>query len=373
MTTLKTTPQPALEVLLNGVTEGGDLSRDDIRFLLGLTREEDIQLLFRAAQCMRRRYFGDKVFLYGFLYFSTFCRNNCLFCHFRKLNTGLERYRKRPSEIVEAARNMAASGVHLIDLTMGEDPEFFDRGEYGFDRLVRLVRSVRKETGLPVMVSPGVVPPHVLDQLADAGADWYACYQETHTPSLFHGLRRGQRYDVRMAAKVSAKRSGLLIEEGIMSGVGETAVDIAASIAMMRSLGADQVRIMTFVPQEGTPLAGATAPDSLRELLTIAVMRLAFPDRLIPASLDVDGHAGLKRRLDAGANVVTSLVPPGSGLSGVANSALDIEDARRTPEGIGPILSECRLRPAKLSEYFFWLESRKAMAEQPGNEERIAC
>jgi len=373
MITLKTKPQAFLEVMLNSVTEGGDMSRDDIRFLLGLTREEEIQLLFRAARCMRRRYLGDKVFLYGFLYFSTFCRNNCRFCHFRKLNTRLKRYRKRPSEIVEAARNMAASGVHLIDLTMGEDPAFFDRGEYGFTRLVRLVRAVRKETGLPVMVSPGVVPSHVLDQLAEGGADWYACYQETHTPSLFHGLRRGQRYDERMAVKVSARRSGLLIEEGIMSGVGETAADIADSIAMMRFLDADQVRIMTFVPQEGTPMAGLPAPDNLRELLTIAVMRLAFPDRLIPASLDVDGHAGLKRRLDAGANVVTSLVPPGSGLSGVANSALDIEDARRTPENIASILAECRLRPAELGDYFFWLESRKAMAEQPGNEERVAC
>ncbi len=83
----------------------------------------------------------------------------------------------------------------------------------------------------------------------------------------------------------------------------------------MREIGADQVRVMTFVPQEGTPMAGRAAPDSTREMVVIAVLRLAFPDRLIPASLDVGGLAGLKMRLDAGANVVTSLAVPGGAFS----------------------------------------------------------
>ena len=51
---------------------------------------------------------------------------------------------------------------------------------------------------------------------------------------------------------------------------------------------------MTFVPQKGTPLDGHAPGKPQKELLTISVMRLLFPDRLIPASLDVDGLAGLK-------------------------------------------------------------------------------
>ena len=70
-----------------------------------------------------------------------------------------------------------------------------------------------------------------------------------------------------------------------MSGVGERAADIAASIEAMRAMDADQVRVMTFVPQAGTPMAGLPAPDNRRELLTIAVMRLAFPDRPLPIEL----------------------------------------------------------------------------------------
>jgi len=45
--------------------------------------------------------------------------------------------------------------------------------------------------------------------------------------------------------------------------------------------------------------------------------------------LDVDGLAGLKQRLEAGANVVTTIVPPGRGLAGVVRHSLDIEDGKR--------------------------------------------
>ena len=94
-------------------------------------------------------------------------------------------------------------------------------------------------------------------------------------------------------------------------------------------------------------------------MLTIAVLRLSFPDRLIPASLDVDGLTGLQSRLEAGANVVTSLVPPGFGLAGVAQKSLDIDDARRTAASIIPELEKLGLQPASMKDYAAWLENRR--------------
>ena len=73
-------------------------------------------------------------------------------------------------EIASAARQLAASGVHLIDLTLGEDPEFFRTDDAGISRLEHLVRRVSQETGLPVMISPGVVSGESLGKLSEAGA-----------------------------------------------------------------------------------------------------------------------------------------------------------------------------------------------------------
>jgi methylornithine synthase len=91
-------------------------------------------------------------------------------------------------------------------------------------------------------------------------------------------------------------------------------------------------------------------------------MRICMPDRLIPASLDIDGLAGLKQRLNAGANVVTSLVPSGGGLAGVAQSELDIEAGGRSVAGIQRVLEECGLLPAAPAQYREWINQRRKVA-----------
>jgi methylornithine synthase len=346
---------------LNAILEKADqeqrLDTGEIVFLLDLNRKSQIDAVFEAAGNLRFRHFGDRIFLYGFLYISTFCRNQCNFCYYRSTNALPARYRRDVSEITEATRSLAESGVHLIDLTLGEDPQYFQ--DQGFEQFIQLVEAVRRTTDLPVMVSPGVVPAGVLTDLARSGVSWYACYQETHNRDLFKKLRPGQNFAARLENKKLAGQLGLLTEEGLLCGVGESARDIADSIEAMRLLEISQMRAMTFVPQAGTPMQAWKRPDPLREMLIIAVLRLAFPDRLIPASLDVDGLTGLQSRLEAGANVVTSLVPPGFGLAGVAQKSLDIADARRTTAGILPELEKLGLQPASIEDYLTWLENRR--------------
>ncbi len=339
------------------------ITTEDIVFILQLRDKDHIDALFETARHLRSIHFQENIFLYGFLYTSTYCRNNCRFCYYRVSNKEALRYRKEETQILEAALDLAQSGVHLVDLTMGEDPEFFDNKKGGFEQLICLAEKVKETTGLPIMVSPGVVPGPVLEKLAAAGVTWYACYQETHRRSLFEQLRPGQSYDARLNSKTSAHKYNLLTEEGILVGVGETPEDIAHSIEVIRTLDADQVRAMNFVPRQGTPMENHPPPDPLRELQTIALLRLVFPDRLIPATLDVEGLAGLKQRLEAGANVVTSIVPPQQGLAGVAQSFLDIADARRTTTSVLPVLEECGLHPAAYDEYLDWIKTRRTRME----------
>jgi methylornithine synthase len=132
----------------------------------------------------------------------------------------------------------------------------------------------------------------------------------------------------------------------------------------MRLMEASQMRAMSFVPQQGTPMQSWKRPDSLREMLIIAVLRLAFPDRLIPATLDVAGLAGLHNRLEAGANVVTSLVPPGFGLAGVAQNSLDIADARRTTASILLELGKLGMQSASMEEYLDWINNRRRKVDR---------
>lgn len=358
-----------LDTILDKAVQHGAITTQDMVYLLQLTQPADRAKLYLAARQRRQSIFDNKVFLYGFVYFSTYCRNDCTFCYYRKSNSHCQRYRKTSREIVDIADALGESGVHLIDLTMGEDPQYLSNSQVGYQQLIEVVKMVKQATMLPIMISPGVVPREVLRQLQQAGAEWYACYQETHNRELYGRLRLNQEYEERWGIKVFAKTLGMLVEEGLLVGVGDNVQDAAHSLREMNKLGADQVRTMSFVPQPGTPLYNTTAVNSIYELNVIAVMRLLFPERLIPASLDVEGIQGLKQRLEAGANVITSIIPPDSGLAGVSQSTLDISEGYRTVMGVTPILRECGLEPATQQEYAQWLNRRLGY----GLKEGIVC
>jgi len=336
---------------------GSPPSKREALHLLRCRSIEDNFSLFTTASRVNSIHFANQVFLYGFLYFSTHCRRMCSFCFYRKANTKCPRYRKVPEEVADMARRLESSGVHLVDLTMGEDPMIHDGKKY--DLLVKLVRAVRDSVDISIMISPGVLPRKVLKSLKEAGADWYALYQETHNKTLFSTLRLGQGYDERMKAKIEAKREGLLIEDGILLGVGESDEDRVDSIFGMSRLGVSQVRAMGFIPQKGSPMEQRESPPIIDEMRTMAVMRLVHQDKLMPASLDIDGLKGLELRLASGPNVVTSIIPSNSGLAGVAQAHLGVDEGLRSVEGVKPFIERLGLRVASTKSYLRWVDDEK--------------
>ena len=80
-----------------------------------------------------------------------------------------------------------------------------------------------------------------------------------------------------------------------------------------------------------------------------------YPGALIPASLDADGIKGLEDRINAGANLITSIIPPKSGFMGVAHSVMDVDEGGRTVEEAAAILKRMGLRIASADEYLKFL------------------
>jgi methylornithine synthase len=130
---------------------------------------------------------------------------------------------------------------------------------------------------------------------------------------------------------------------------------------------------MNFVPQPGTPMEKNTPPAPRKEALILSVLRLVFPDRLIQATLDVAGLSGLEKRLDSGANVVTSIIPRGQGLAGVAQHSLDIEAGRRTHASVLEVLRTAGLQTANTEEYLAWINRRQRAIDASKVRGKIAC
>ncbi|MDR2461073.1 MAG: methylornithine synthase PylB [Deltaproteobacteria bacterium] len=327
------------------------LGHEELTRLILPKDEDERELLHSSARTLRKRFTGSLIFTYGFIYLSTICRNDCSFCFYRKSNGKSHRYRKTHEEVIRAAKSLAEQGVNLIDLTMGEDPDVEKRSY--LEDTATLIREVCQHTSMPVMISPGLISSYGLELFREAGALFYACYQETHSPSLFGLLRCGQSYAARWSAKKKAKKTGLKVEDGVLCGVGESVKDLANSILSMKELGAAQVRAMAYVPPPTGKKENSSPSKAARrrELDMIAALRLSFPNALIPASLDVEGVAGLLDRLNAGANLITSFVPASQGLAGVAQAALDIENESRSLHHVLPLLEQLGLTAASPQEY----------------------
>lgn len=328
------------DTALDRVREG-EFERSDIERLLSPRNEQERDLIFKTAREIKEKHFSNKIFLYGFIYFSTFCKNNCSFCFFRKENKVAPRYRKDREEIMEIAESLVQEGVNLLDLTSGDDPYF----QHNFDELLEIIKEISDlEDDVSMMVSPGVVNERRMKELRDAGVDWYALYQETHNPKLYEKLRLNQSFSEREKARKNAAKAGMMVEDGILLGVGETKEDLANSIFTMSKEDLGQARCMLFVRHEGVPLPKEGPPADYS--LVTALLRITNPSRLVPATLDVGGLKGIEGLLDAGANVVTSIILPNFQLAGVAQHEYGIENGERSPSSVESFLKKKGLKPA---------------------------
>lgn len=258
---------------------------------------------------------------------------------------------------MELSKNLRDAGINLVDLTMGEDPIIY---ENECAKLLEIIQAVRDAVDIGIMVSPGAVPEEIFLRMKEAGADFYACYQETYNFELFKKLRLYQDYQTRIDVRRWAKEAGMLSEDGMLVGVGETVEDRADFVMRMGPQGCEQIRAMSFVPQDGTPMSDLNTADSLNELLAIAIMRIMYPKSIIPATLDVEGISGMLDRLNAGANLITSIVPANKNLAGVAQHELDIENGNRSVEHVFSILKQIGKRPATNEEFQALLKDRKS-------------
>ena len=55
--------------IIEGLIENNEISREDLVFLLKNEDEEVSRMMFEEARKIRERFFGNKIFMYGFVYF----------------------------------------------------------------------------------------------------------------------------------------------------------------------------------------------------------------------------------------------------------------------------------------------------------------
>lgn len=285
-----------------------DLTDNELVRLIS-TDEYDEKLKARADE-VRRSIYGNDVYIRGLIEFTSFCRRNCLYCGLRRENHR-ERYRLTDEQIMDCCETGYSLGFRTFVLQGGEDAFFDDL------HICRIVGNIKERfPDCAVTLSIGEKPRESYLAYKKAGADRYLLRHETadlahygklHPPEMSHKNRMRCLYDL--------KELGYQTGTGFMVGSPfQTAESIVSDLRFMQKLQPEMIGIGPFIPAEGTPFAGYPAGELSLTLRLISIIRLMFPNALIPSTtaLGTIHPNGREMGLAAGANVVMPNLSPTS-------------------------------------------------------------
>ena len=81
--------------------------------------ENDDPWLLNEAKRLRRKWYGDQVYVRGLIEFSNYCKNDCYYCGIRCGNNMARRYRLTPQQIFDCCREGYELGFRTFVLQSG--------------------------------------------------------------------------------------------------------------------------------------------------------------------------------------------------------------------------------------------------------------
>ncbi len=153
-----------------------------------------------------------------------------------------------------------------------------------FDALLAMVRGVRG-LGMEACVTLGMLTQDQAQRLAEAGLTAYNHNLDTG-PDYYQKIISTRSYDDRLETLAAVRAAGLQMCCGGIIGMGESARDRAAMLAVLASFNPhpESVPINALVAVPGTPLEGQTSVDPLDFVRMIAVTRIVLPGSIVRLS-----------------------------------------------------------------------------------------
>lgn len=283
-------------------------TRDELLYLLNNISQEEIQYLVSKSDMIRKKHYGNKVYLRGLIEFTNYCVRNCKYCGIRVDNRNVERYRLTLEEILNCASVGNNLGYKTFVLQGGEDPYFND------ERMVEIVKAIKERyPDNAITLSLGERSYESYEKLFKAGADRYLLRHETATKSLYESLHPGASYDNRIKCLYDLKKIGYEIGAGFMVGLpNQSNEDLVNDLIFLKELKPHMCGIGPFIPQKDTPLRDEKGGTVEKTVMMLALLRLMLPKTLLPATTALGSidPLGREQGLKAGANVVMPNLSP---------------------------------------------------------------
>ncbi len=295
--------------LVNRLANEHRLDANGYYTLISSCNDEVLECLRKEAVRQSTEVFGHGIFVRGLIEISSYCHNDCMYCGLRCSNKDAVRYRLSDDEILECCANGYRMGLRTFVIQGGEDSAFSD------SRLVPLISEIHSRwKDVAVTLSLGERRKESYQALYDAGASRYLLRHEAADSVLYGKLHSAQMSQAnRIECVKNLMDIGYQTGMGMMIGVpGQTAESLVEDLLLMEQLRPQMIGIGPFIPHFNTPFKDNPSGSLNLVLLMLAVVRLMFPDALIPATtaLSTLSYEGRKSGILSGANVVMPNLSP---------------------------------------------------------------
>ena len=294
------------------------LTEEELRFLMSVTNEEDLQKIYKKAYQVKAKFVEPVAYYRGLIEFSNRCIKNCKYCGIRRDNDKVDRFDMSYEDIIKMAQWAYDHEYGSITLQSGErsDQEFVDY-------VVDLIKDIKKigDGSLGITMCVGEQSEESYRRMVEAGASRYLLRIETTNPDLYHKIHpRDDLHSFEM--RVECRKVGFQVGTGVMIGLpGQTEEDLVNDILFYRDMDIDMIGMGPYVVHHDTPLgqeALAMGLDSKEGkdrriqlgLKMIALTRLFLKDVNIAATtaLQALDPLGREKGLEAGANILMPII-----------------------------------------------------------------
>ncbi len=295
--------------LIDKLRDNRALSPEEYVRLITDTDPDSAEYLRQSADAVRRSVYGNAVYIRGLVEFTSYCKNDCLYCGIRRGNTAAERFRLTAEQILDCAAEGYGLGFRTIVLQGGEDPYFTD------PRLVPIVRALRERfPDCAITLSVGERSRQSYKALFEAGANRFLLRHETATADHYARLHPASlTLGNRLRCLCDLKAIGYQVGCGFMVGSPwQTAAHIAEDLRFIGEFEPHMVGIGPFIPHKDTPFRDHAAGSVALTLRLLSIIRLILPKVLLPATtaLGTLSPNGREQGIRAGANVIMPNLSP---------------------------------------------------------------
>lgn len=177
-----------IESLIDKAARCKGLTHREAALLLECDQPDLIERIFRLAEEIKHKFYGNRIVMFAPLYLSNYCVNGCVYCPYHLKNKTIARKKLTQEEIRKEVIALQDMGHKRLALEAGEDP-IHNPIEYILES-IKTIYSIKHKNGAIRRVNVNIAATTVENyrRLHEAGIGTYILFQETYHKENYEKL-----------------------------------------------------------------------------------------------------------------------------------------------------------------------------------------